>query len=742
MHFIAAIFAIILCSWGATSHAQHAEGGGFAFDVPRLRPAELTRRPEVSFPIPGLDEISQRHVDYALELTHGFWIAEAERHMREAMVRNPSHPLIFALGAFVHTVFGSGDFERGLNYFNQAMVLRQEQAMVLGNREAIWFDAIVALYDNALPSPKLKQEQHLRHLQMLVAEFPEDVEAKAFLALQNWLFRVLDSELAVAEKQRVVAETDQLIRAVLTAAPRHPAHHYKIHLWNNGREEYKALDSARIVGPAQAQTAHLWHMPAHIFNATQDIYYATRHIEAAHRVDHQQMAERRLMPANQHNYYHNFRDFGLRLAGTAGQPSHGIDRALAMLRFGRLPHFGSRASHATLAVGVLQQLEAYQLWERFQVLMNQGYFSDLVTGDLELDRWVQAAILRLQIRAGTHLAASFSTLRPQLESTLIELERLSNEEVVAGVAQRRVVSNFEDARLWFEIALRRNDDHVPAYFIEQLAKTALTPLTQVALLAQQLGEHELALKLMTSAADGAARLGAADALNLAHFAARSPLSGSGEWLPLATARAVRVLTPPLQLADFSGLAIAKEDPGTLTEIIQRAEARHTAERAAYPAGFAYMETLDLATLGPIDPQLPTLTNYQGAAPSAAEHLASPVKGRYKLLVFSAGPACLNCNEQLRRLVAMQETLGKYRVDTVAVTATGETVNALPTVPDADQSIHHMFGVFDEFEEVPLHGIFLMDDERRILWHSVTQHAIDDVDFLVAEWGRVLRLTAD
>jgi hypothetical protein len=63
------------------------------------------------------------------------------------------------------------------------------------------------------------------HLEEIIHEHPDDIEAKAFLVVRLYQFK---NDLPIASHQAVDAILDQ----VFALNPMHPAHHYRIHLWD------------------------------------------------------------------------------------------------------------------------------------------------------------------------------------------------------------------------------------------------------------------------------------------------------------------------------------------------------------------------------------------------------------------------------------------------------------------------------------------------------------------------------
>jgi len=113
--------------------------------------------------------------------------------------------------------------------------------------------------DEDADSKRKRAERFITDLENILYEFPEDIEAKAFLVLQIWL----------GERAGVKITSRYAVNALLTeifaADPMHPAHHYRIHLWDRSRGKL-ALDSAANCGQSMPGVAHMWHMPGHIYS--------------------------------------------------------------------------------------------------------------------------------------------------------------------------------------------------------------------------------------------------------------------------------------------------------------------------------------------------------------------------------------------------------------------------------------------------------------------------------------------
>lgn len=744
MRALTVLFLIISVATSARSSAalaEHDPGEGYSFDIPRTRSAISQRVAVTEFPLSNLSSDSQARVNQAIELSHGFWTFEAERQLREVIKQNPSHPMPYALAAMVQTIFESGDFERGDNYFAKAQETLTAYKESLTERERDWFSAIAELYNENLPTVPERRVAHVNKLQALSLKYPEDLEAKAFLALGNWLYKILPGNSPEAERQHLITSTDQLINEILAKSPRHPAHHYKIHLWNNGKDDFRALDSARASGPAQPQTAHLWHMPAHIFRNTLDRYYALRQVEVAHRVDHKQMLERRLMPSIVHNYYHNYRDFALGLKSGAGQIRDAISQAAGILKFGRLPTPTSRAAHSTLASGMLRYIEQYQHWGLLEDLVGGGYLDGLSTSDVILNQKYLSDVLRLRIRAMTATSQRFARHNSEAAVLLKQLENLANEAARAGEPGKPVMAAYEDARLWYEVAIRRPSRDVPEYFLTKLSGLKLTPASQLLLLAQELAHSEIAESTAQALLSDRKSLQITDHLNLLAYYLAPEYSASRDVGIISDLEraATLAITPPVAASDFEELKLAGLHPDLMKRIIENGISHHNARVANPPKELQYLEDINMDAMGPLTPQMYAWPEYRGQNQDAANVFATPSQGRYKLFVFAVGPACPLCVEQLKKLDAAKETLKGLGIDLYAVTLSGDPAFSIPTVGDQNRALHKGFGIWDEFSERPLHGVVFINERRQMLWDSVTEHAINDVDFLVEEFARLTKI---
>ena len=125
------------------------------------------------------------------------------------------------------------------------------------SRERLWIDGL-AQYLQDTPEKRQRKQNYIRSLEAIIHEYPDEVEAKAFLVVRLWHF---SDEFPIVSTQAVDALLDQ----VFAANPRHPAHHYRIHIWDQVQAK-RALASAALNGVSSPNVAHQWHMAGHIYS--------------------------------------------------------------------------------------------------------------------------------------------------------------------------------------------------------------------------------------------------------------------------------------------------------------------------------------------------------------------------------------------------------------------------------------------------------------------------------------------
>ena len=153
---------------------------------------------------------------------------------------------------------------------------------------------------------------------------------------------------ATEKKKQIPISSHQAVDAILdqvfASNPMHPAHHYRIHLWDEEKAA-RALVSASKCGQTSPGIAHMWHMPGHIYSKLHRYADAAWQQEASARVDHAHMIRDRVMPDQIHNYAHN-NEWLIRNLAFLGRVNDALSLATNMIELPRHPKYNTPTSGA------------------------------------------------------------------------------------------------------------------------------------------------------------------------------------------------------------------------------------------------------------------------------------------------------------------------------------------------------------------------------------------------------------
>ena len=230
----------------------------------------------------------------------------------------------------------------------------------------------IELWDKYLNRDKKKDKEgrqaYMKSLEKLIYEFPEDLDARAFLGLAMWSNRSrgipLTSHLSV----------DGLFNDVLSKNPMHPCHHYRIHLWDYQKADL-ALNSAALCGQSAPGIAHMWHMPGHIYSRLKRYSDAIWQQEASARVDHAHMIRDRVLPDRIHNFAHN-NEWLIRNFVHLGAAQQALDLAKNMCELPRHPRYNTLTRRGSSYYGrqrIFQVLSEFEMWNDLIELSGTPY---------------------------------------------------------------------------------------------------------------------------------------------------------------------------------------------------------------------------------------------------------------------------------------------------------------------------------------------------------------------------------
>ena len=721
---------------------------GEAFDEgPRGRAYLMGGTGHVHLPITSSVPGVQQLFDQGVGQLHGFWYFEAERSFRQAATLDPQCGMLYWGMAMANT----NNEKRAKLLIEKAVACKPPSSP----REALWIDGLAAYYAKGDKDEKTRRRELVRSLEGIVQEHPEELEAKAFLAVQIW--QNSSHGLAINSHQAV----DALLSEVFAAQPAHPAHHYRIHLWDKEKPA-RALESAARCGAAAPSIAHMWHMPGHIYSALHRYAEAAWQQEASARVDHAHMIRDRIMPDQIHNYAHN-NEWLIRDFIHVGRVRDGLSLAKNMIELPRHPQFNVPTKTSSSQYGrtrLLDVLSRYELWDELIALAASPY---LEPTDIAAEQ-----VKRLRALGVAHLAKGDQVAgKAQIVALEEMLARVKTEQQAAGEEAEKKA---RDEKKPDDQVTKAKDDAIGTRGgdVKQLDKALAELNGRVALAA---GEHEKAKAELAKADDlskeflAQAALLAGDTARAEQLAREAAEKGVGEALPLANYaeilwRAGKTAEAKAEFEKVRALSAAfdLDTPplGRLAAIVQDLGlAEDWRVPATTAADFGQRPALD--SLGPLrwhpSPAEPwSLADAEGKPVSLRDYAGRPV-----IVVFYLGFGCLHCAEQIKALEPMTADFAAAGISLVAIStetadqlkkalvdraaaAGGECATKFPILVDPTMQAFRLYRAFDDFEATPMHGTFLIDSAGLVRWQDIGAEPFMDVKFLLGESQRLLALS--
>jgi peroxiredoxin len=340
---------------GLPGHSQHGE----AFNEgPRQAAVLIPGCGKVSFPITTKKPEAQQFFNQGVGQLHGFWFYEAERTFRQVATLDKECAMAFWGMAMANV----NNEKRAREFTKKAVALKAKA----NAHEKLWITTLENFYKedkNDKRDKKQRSLDYIRDLETIVQEHPGDVEAKAFLVWKIWQS---NGEAPITSNQAVDALMDQ----IFAANPQHPAHHYRIHLWD-GSKPARALKSAAQNGQVAPGIAHMWHMPGHTFSKLKRFDDAAWQQEASTRVDHAHMIKNWILPDQIHNYAHN-EEWLVRTFNELGRAKDGMGLARSQIRIPQHPAFNTLDKEGdTASYGRTRLIDTLILWELWDDLLKE-----------------------------------------------------------------------------------------------------------------------------------------------------------------------------------------------------------------------------------------------------------------------------------------------------------------------------------------------------------------------------------
>ena len=725
-------------------HSFHGE----AFNEgPRQKAYLMKGMGRVRFPITTNKQEAQLFFTQGVSQLHGFWYFEAERSFRQAAMLDPN----CAMAYWGMAVANRNNVERAKKFINSAKEHRKNAS----KREKLWIDSEVNYWADTKKNEKDRRRKMVRDLETIIFDFPDDIEAKAFLAV--WLWQSSHKGLPISSHMTI----NMLIQDVLDIEPMHPCHHFRIHLWDSEKPE-RALASAANCGQSSPGIAHMWHMPGHIYSKLKRYQDAVWQQEASARVDHAHMIKDRVLPDQIHNFAHN-NEWLIRNLNHLGRVNDAVALAKNMIELPRHPNFntlakpdvpteyGKRGSSRYGRSRLIETLLRYEMWEEIINLSQTVYLPYTTIPEEQAKRLaaIGAAHYSLgQEEKGTETLEDLDKIFSQLKQLKLDAGTDAEEKARAekkndndtNKAMVDAMNKFNNrfktvnqykAELLVYQSISNKDEET---FNKQIGKASRISRERKSQLQLKIGNKKEAQKLASQSAKSTNEV--------------YPLANYVDilWKSEKEKEAIeqfKLLRKISSSIDLEHAVFQRLNP--IAKKLNLPEDWRTQNKLSHDVG----ERPSLDSLGPFrwtpSPAAQwSLTDGQGK-----NHSLNDYTGRPLIVVFYLGKGCAHCIEQLSAFAPEVDSFKQAGIDLIAIST--DNVGGLretfqlnkdkpfpfPLLSDTSLKVFKQYRVFDDFENQPLHGTFLIDRGGLVRWQDISYEPFTKINFLLKESKRLL-----
>ncbi|MEO7994802.1 MAG: peroxiredoxin family protein, partial [bacterium] len=586
--------------------------------------------------------------------------------------------------------------------------------------ERVYFAEQTGAIDAEPFHPGMDRTALAHELELLVLQYPDDLEAKSLLVLAR-----------LGDSNRYGQEA--IIREILAVAPDHPAaHHFRVHTWD-GQEGIAALDSCERYGNIAWQSGHANHMPGHVYSGVGMWHEAAIWMDRATRTEQAYMQQRLALPFETWNYAHN-RNYLAFIQEQLGLPTMALAGAREMLAAPLDPQFNSLKDGRTHREGRMALIRGLVKYERWDEILKDDAVEWGASDEDKLTRAYARGLAQLgkgDIHGAIDEQIAFRAIKEGMpagnddrkESWKSSANGFMEAEFAAGIAAAQG-NPLEAVRLLSEVAPLQAESY----------RYTNDPPEYPHLLYTVLGDVQLANDAPTLAAAAYRKtleINLNDAFALSGLARAEFQAGHRAAAQEAYSHLLAVWSdaePGLRwmiAADALGLKQTPIDSSSRPQRDYRAQVLDTFGPQAwepYPA-----------------PEFDALDS-SGAPVTLAEYRGAPV-----VLVFYLGEGCAHCVEQLQAINKRSADFDSRGVKVLAISsetpeqqAASEKLGGLycRLLSDTAHSNAKRFRAYDDFEELELHATILIDGAGRVDWLRAGGDPFTDLDFLFQEIDRL------
>jgi peroxiredoxin len=697
-------------------HSVHGE----SFDTgPREKPWPMTGIGVAHFPITTKNSEVQQYFDQGNALLHSFWDYEAERAFRWCLKLEPDNPMPYWGLARASMLRGLGGDGRPAEMIREA-VKRKARA---SEREQLYIESLAAeplpdpVHDkDGANEPQARRIRARKILETLCVKYPDDMEARAVLALTSMGDSRYGAEL--------------MIREILAKQPDHPgAHHYRIHNWDYHEPE-QALGSARRYGDIVPAIGHALHMPGHIFSIVGMWNEAAISMDAATRAEKQYMKDRLTFPFNNWNYGHNL-NYLTYIQEQLGMARTAMFGARQLIDAPLDPQGNDTSSRSTHSYGIQALSRALVKFEHWDELLDDH---TVPWRDIYMDKMNKAYFQARAHFAKNELAEAQKSMEAH---AALKKELDKNKDFVTTN-----VYPLQELELKGRLALARGETLDGLALLSDAAqrefdfqRTFADPPFYPENLYNALGEAYLQTKspvLAAQAFEKALALVKNDLFALSGIVRAYAASGEKTKAEDAMGRLMFVA--------------ADADPGLAIVARAMTTGIKATPRDSSPGPQRNYLRTSLEKFGPNkwDPYTAPVLDVKDAGGNRVT--LDQYRGKNVILVFYLGAECPHCMRQLHAIGEKKSDWGRLDAAVLAVSSAPSEKNAkalkelgdLPIrlLSDDQYANARRFHSYDDFEEMELHSTILIDKMGRVHWARNGGEPFSDMAFLLKQVERM------
>ena len=717
----------------------HSHSGESFNEGPRQSAVKVDGTGDVHFPVTTKWSRGQQMFDQGIGQLHGFWFYEAERTFRQIAAEDPE----CAMAYWGMAMANWENSKRAKGFIAKAA----ERKDKISERERLYINAQEAFLAEEPKDVKKRKQKLIEDMENIIHEFPDDIEAKAILAVRLWQFS--RQGIPIGSRESV----DALMQQVFEQTPLHPAHHFRIHLWD-GKKPKRALSSAAVLHKTAPAIAHMWHMPGHIYDKFKRYAESAYHQEASARIDHAKQSDFRVLPDTIHNYAHN-NEWLVRNWNHVGRADDAIIMSKGLIdnpQHPRLNHFGK--GYCSVSFGrkrLTETLERFEKWNEILEFSKTHYLEPTQNDRLQLDRLLLMSRAYFELGDKDLLIGASNQIKEKINKAE-ELKKKKKDEARQKAEKEK--KNKEETDKIVKEAGKTSDNQLkylrPAFdeiniclelldgqkLNEDRAKKIKRKKSSLAMLHLKYGDPNIAKKLSEESVN----------------------ENQNRTVPLAVRIHVLEKTGDQSAAAAEFSKLEKIDAVPFARLLPVAKRLGKSDdwRAKEPwrgQDFGSQKPQDLNHLGPLVYQPPTAPDFDLLGEDGSRISLKTFSGKPVILIFYLGHNCEHCVEQLNNFAPLASNFKESGIELVAVgpeplaelakandlCASGEKRFPFPLFSDLESGSFKDYRAYDDFEDMPLHGVFLIDEKGRLRWMDAGPEPFQDIPFLLRESKRLLSM---